>query len=280
MRERPKRKSSDASRSAPSLMNDNHCRVNAVECADAKNCALDGCVADVMKDAILSARSVEDQARLKFLGKLTYKGVWAPRVQQLPSYQTLIIFDWDDTLLCTSYLTRFAAFGLLDLSKQVRNTLKIVEKNVLELLELAIACGQTFIITNAQSGWVESSAKLWAPSLVNVLRNVQVVSARSRYEEQFPDDATRWKCEAFLDVSRHLDNQVITNLVSLGDSEHEMKATQIMGNKFQRASVKFVKFTPLPSPKEMQQQLTLVYQAFTDILGKGSNLSIRLTREP
>jgi hypothetical protein len=164
-------------------------------------------------------------------------------------------------------------------SNQIKSILKVVEKQVLEILELAVSFGQTLIITNAQSGWVETSAKLWTPSLLNVLQKVQVVSARSRYEAEFPNDATRWKCEAFLDVSRRLDNQVITNLVALGDSEHEMKATQVLAEEFQRASVKFVKFAALPSPKALQQQLALVNQAFRDIVEKGSNFSIKLTRD-
>ena len=36
--------------------------------------------------------------------KLSYSKVWVPSAQQPPEHQTVIIFDWDDTLLCASFL--------------------------------------------------------------------------------------------------------------------------------------------------------------------------------
>ncbi|KAF4648641.1 hypothetical protein FOZ61_002388, partial [Perkinsus olseni] len=45
-----------------------------------------------------------DDFRMQYLKKLSYTGVWVPQAQKPPQHQTVIIFDWDDTLLCTSYL--------------------------------------------------------------------------------------------------------------------------------------------------------------------------------
>jgi hypothetical protein len=46
----------------------------------------------------------QDDFRVNFLKKLSYQGVWVPQAKRPPQHQTLIIFDWDDTLLCTTYL--------------------------------------------------------------------------------------------------------------------------------------------------------------------------------
>jgi len=46
----------------------------------------------------------QDQFRVNFLRKLSYSKVWVPQAQRPPKHQTVIIFDWDDTLLCTSFL--------------------------------------------------------------------------------------------------------------------------------------------------------------------------------
>lgn len=52
-------------------------------------------------------RSVErnsNQLRTQFMANLTYKKVWLKPQEKPTSHQTSIIFDWDDTILCTSFL--------------------------------------------------------------------------------------------------------------------------------------------------------------------------------
>jgi hypothetical protein len=229
-------------------------------------------------DRIIGVRSQEEQARMKFLQKLSYERVWIPKAQRPPSHQTLIIFDWDDTLMCTSYMNCFAQAGLQYVPETTLHAIKAIEAIDYKLLELALSLGQTFIITNAIGGWVESSASAWAPSLLPLLQRVHVVSARSRYEAEYPHDVKKWKAETFLEIRRQLDSQVITNLISLGDSEYEMEATQAMGKEFQQATIKLVKFAPQPSPEELLKQLELVTEEFERIVGNAKNLRIRLQR--
>ncbi|EER15790.1 conserved hypothetical protein, partial [Perkinsus marinus ATCC 50983] len=71
---------------------------------------------------------------------------------------------------------------------------------------------------------------------------------------------------AFLSVRQALNSQVITNLVSLGDSNIEMDAIHVMGNEFSQALIKTIKFRENPSPDELAKQLELVYQKFDKIL--------------
>lgn len=49
--------------------------------------------------------SRSDSSRLKYLGKLSYLKIWVPSAYRPPKHQTAIIFDWDDTLLCTTFLS-------------------------------------------------------------------------------------------------------------------------------------------------------------------------------
>jgi hypothetical protein len=107
--------------------------------------------------------SQDNQARMKFLQKLSYERVWIPKAQRPPSHQTLIIFDWDDTLLCTGYLNKFGRCGLELLPVEIQETLEDAGRVAAKLLGLALSLGQTFIITNAVHGWVEQSASFWAP---------------------------------------------------------------------------------------------------------------------
>jgi hypothetical protein len=104
------------------------------------------------------------------------------------------------------------------------------------------------------------------------------VSARSRYEAEYPHDVSKWKAATFLEVRRCLDSQVITNLISLGDSQYEMDATQAMGREFQKATIKLLKFKSCPCPEELLKQLLLVTQEFEKIVGSGSNISMKLEK--
>lgn len=45
-----------------------------------------------------------DAMRRKFLSKLTQEKVWLTPSEKPKAHQTCIIFDWDDTLLCTTFL--------------------------------------------------------------------------------------------------------------------------------------------------------------------------------
>ena len=49
----------------------------------------------------------DKQIRSKYMAQLAQKKVWLQPQQQPASHQCLIIFDWDDTILCTSYLATF-----------------------------------------------------------------------------------------------------------------------------------------------------------------------------
>merc|ERR1719362_1802986 len=190
-----------------------------------------------------------------------------PMLYQPPKSQTITIFDWDDTLLCTSVLT-YTSTGrgggypplppmwlLPDLARAAS-----------DLLEAACRLGPTFIITNALEGWVERSAQRWVPTLLPALGKVnEIISARSRYEWQDPD-VSQWKLQAFLELQRSIDPRPITNLISVGDSDYEMRAARVMASQFPRAVVKTVKFTPTPMVLDLLKELELLREKLDEIV--------------
>jgi len=218
----------------------------------------------------------QDDFRVNFLRKLSYSQVWVPKAQRPPKHQTVIIFDWDDTLLCTSYLNLRQDQNL---SGTTERHLREIEGAARKLLELAMTLGHTFIITNAMNGWVEYSSAKWVPEMLPVLQKLHVISARTKYEPHFPGEVGKWKIQAFLEVQRQLDSQIITNLISLGDSNFEMDAVHVMGKEFAQALVKTIKFRENPSPEELLKQLELVTQKFAKIVENARNLKIGLERK-
>ena len=45
-----------------------------------------------------------DNIRRNYLSKLTYKKIWLTPLEKPKMHETAIIFDWDDTLLCTTFI--------------------------------------------------------------------------------------------------------------------------------------------------------------------------------
>lgn len=197
-----------------------------------------------------------------------------------PTHQTVIIFDWDDTLLCGRFPRSRAAVD--NLSPETAHLLGSIEVAARELLELALCLGHTFIITNAETGWVEDSATVWLPGLLPVLRRIRVISARSQYEARFPGapkEVAQWKRHTFREVAQEFDSHMVTNLVAVGDADFEMDAALAMSKEFSQSVVKTVKLRENPSPLELLKQLELVSKRFVKIVESGRNLKITLTRK-
>jgi hypothetical protein len=218
---------------------------------------------------------VED-FRTSFLRRLSYSKVWVPPAKRPPRSQTVIIFDWDDTLLCTSQLSALAASGKAP-PVSLYNALRGVAKAAGSLLAAAGRLGRTFIITNAIDGWVQYSAAKWVPELLPALEHVDVISARSRHEPSC-SDIWQWKTRAFLDVQGQLDDEAVTNLLAVGDSDFEMNAVQVMGKKFSRSLVKTIRFQANPSPHDLCKELQLFLKKFRKIVEAGRHLQIWMDR--
>mmetsp|Transcript_83955 Transcript_83955/g.238105 ORF Transcript_83955/g.238105 Transcript_83955/m.238105 type:complete len:352 (-) Transcript_83955:97-1152(-) len=209
--------------------------------------------------------------RLHYLEKLSYQKVWLPHGLRPPRTHTVIIFDWDDTLFCTSYLYRVMKHhGFDEDAAEGLPELRMVGAASRRLLELARQLGQTYIITNAVEGWVQSTAFAFMPDLVPTLRHVRVISARSAYEARCrPGAAGEWKARAFVKVRRELDLEPVTNLVSIGDSQHEVDAAHLVGREFANVSVKTIKLRAAPTPMELCADLLLIERGLSAVVAHG-----------
>ncbi len=95
----------------------------------------------------------------------------------------------------------------------------------LKLLQTAKPLGKIYIITNAAEGWVELSSRRFMPLVAKELESdVIVISARTKYEKQFPHQYTEWKMRAFMDAYKGMDVEAITNIIAIGDSNIELQA--------------------------------------------------------
>lgn len=70
--------------------------------------------------------------------------------------------------------------------------------------------------------------------------------------------------------------QIITNIIVLGDSVNEIEAGHTLGKQFSYALIKTIKFRENPKPEELIKQQHLVEEKFDDIYVMIKNLTIRL----
>lgn len=217
--------------------------------------------------------------RESYITKLISKNILNP-ITKPKTHNSIIIFDWDDTLLPTTFLTPGGVYNEnVVLSEQVQKKFAKLESSVSKLLKASVEKGDVYIITNAGKGWVEFSAKKYYPSVYDILQKIKIISARNEFEKQFPGDSRKWKIQTFLSLSKKLDVKLVTNIICLGDSSFEMEAGRVLAAQFKQAFIKTVKFREGPKPDELNKQLTLVLAQFNSIYSSIKNLTIRVEKK-
>ena len=163
-------------------------------------------------------------------------------------YNSLIFFDWDDTLLCSSFLIEYSQ---QDINKNIlnqtnKNSYKYYMNNleiiVYNLLETSINYGDTYIITNASKNWVIYSSFKYFPKVIQLFNKIRIISARDAYENQFPNQTKFWKLAVFMDIANLYNKNLVTNIISIGDSSIENEAAFKLSCLFSECYIKTIKF--------------------------------------
>jgi len=194
---------------------------------------------------------------------------------------TLLIFDWDDTVLPSTWI-REKGLRLDEESmptEEQRASLNAVAEAATATLRLAKRYGQTVLVTNAEQGWIELSCKKFMPSLLPMLEGVKLVSARSTYEERGVTSPFEWKFLAFdVEISEFAMGSAAAvqrkNIISVGDSAHErealIRATQCMPECF----TKSLKFAERPDLDQLLTEHELIGGCFSHIVHHDGNLDL------
>ena len=100
-----------------------------------------------------------NEIRQSYISKLIAMKVMNPNMKP-KQHNSIIIFDWDDTLLPTSFLTPGGVYNEeMVLSDECKGKFAKIEQLVFLILNDALEKGNVYIITNSGKGWVEYSAK-------------------------------------------------------------------------------------------------------------------------
>ena len=220
-----------------------------------------------------------EAVRQSYMSKLISKNIWNPSMKP-KQHNSLIIFDWDDTLLPTTFLTSNGGpLEDIKLSDSDFQRMKEIENHVYLILKESIEKGDVYIITNAGENWVQFSSSIFYPNISELLKKIKIISARMEYEKAFPGNSRQWKIEAFLNLLKDVNNKLVTNIICIGDSLFEIEAGRILASKFSEAFIKTIKFRDAPKLDELLKQLKLVSQQFGSIYSSIKNLTIRIERK-
>jgi len=225
-------------------------------------------------------QAADPSHRARFLQNVLVPVALKPQVKR-----TLLVFDWDDTLFPTASIV--AGMGMHgefpDMNKMpetMRMAFGAIEVTVRELLIQSMTLGTTIIVTNAIDGWVEATAGHYLPSLVPILEKMRIISARSRYEMQFPDDPHRWKARTFVDVQRELHPDTVMNMVACGDADYEIEAAHALQRNMKQCVIKTVKFKPAPTPQYLLTELKYVSKQVSKLVVEPRNKALKFAAVP
>lgn len=200
-------------------------------------------------------------------------------------YNSIIIFDWDDTLFCTSYFENKYNISVnenikID-EKEKLNLLKLEEK-VFKILHLAINSGDTYIVTNSSEGWINYVTSIFYPLVYKFLiksNKIKIISARKLYENEYPNNQSFWKLATFINISKLYNKNILTNIMCFGDSNLEIEAINRISPLFKESYIKTIMFMQNPNILQLNKQLKLCLNEFTKIHSLVKNISIKVIKK-
>lgn len=205
--------------------------------------------------------------------------------------ETLIMFDWDDTLCPTTYLKQFRLRTEADPAALAAHV-----KAVQQLLQVAASLGRVSIVSMASPGWIDHTLECYMPQVDVTLKSLDISMSFAQ-----AGAATKRKREACADArepSHFLKRRTMTklirefyasrvcgrprlgkhtakgrswkNILSIGDSDAERCALQDIAmshtqrdrrGKWKEFRCKTVKLKAFPTLAELTQQVETLTRA-------------------
>lgn len=221
--------------------------------------------------------------------------------------ETVILFDWDDTLCPSSWLEK-RLNGLSteaeSLSPSLQQLLCQLEIFAEKLLKSAIDMGTVMIVTNSMEPWVHVSCKRYLPSLLPLIEELPVIYTRSvvdsrkgghhsgypmtgvqkvskQFGSQCADESSpqRWKEIAFHQILQRL-NFHGKSVISIGDSKFERNALRhVLSSQLKskgKCHMKTAKLFDDPSVEELIAEVRALQGTLQIMVQYEGNLDVEI----
>jgi len=189
--------------------------------------------------------------------------------------ETLIVFDWDDTILPTTWLQRLhnSSGGFL-LNSETEVAMKSLSAICAETLLLASSLGQVIFVTNSVPGWMDQSCQMFMPQLLELIRRYNIIARPMHAALTFKTGVFQREFKSY------------RNLISIGDGNAERSASlrlqmtpdlMLSGRDSKEGTkrVKSVKLLELPTCQQLYAQHEMLHQRLADIVSFRGHLDVK-----
>ena len=186
-------------------------------------------------------------------------------------YNTVLIFDWDDTLLPINWLhTKGVRQGQsINISEDIAVELEILDEMCFRVLKQAQNLGKVVIVTNSTNGWVETSSTIFLPKVHEFLAKIEVISA----PENFPHLSIK---DCKVEVFKQLIKDNILNVLSFGDSFNDRDSLFLAIEDNPSIYSKSFKFLRTPNINELKNQIQILINKLEELCKISTNLDMVL----
>jgi phosphoglycolate phosphatase-like HAD superfamily hydrolase len=168
----------------------------------------------------------------------------------------IVILDFDDTLFPTTQVQKAPSF--LAYKLQFQKELDLFYSLIVFVLQRLKRNYRVYIVTNGTESWIDHATR-WIFDH-NFLQSILVLSAREKYEAQYPNNTVLWKQKTFLDIIyENMLHQIrIDRLLVIGDSLAEIQAGLYLQKTFNTMHVNMVHLMAAPTLKQMIEEWQLI----------------------
>ena len=185
--------------------------------------------------------------------------------------ETVFLLDWDDTLMCTTFVLN-RTHALSEEEEKIINSLGEV---VTIFLEECKKYGKIIIMTNSNEDWMRKTAADFLKIRPEIFIDIKIISTRDKYLEK-GIEKNKWKEIALEELFLKYGDK-IQNLICASDSERDIDAFKKLANAKNGINISSIKFKKRPSPLTLIRQIKFLIKNLSEIIG--SNKHFYLIKE-
>ena len=187
--------------------------------------------------------------------------------------QTVFILDWDDTLMCT-YFISLKTHGL---SEEEQNIVSNLGKVVTNFLKECSKNGKIIIMTNSSEDWMRKTADNYLKIKPEVFSQIQIISTRDKYLKK-GIAKKKWKENEIKELLKKYGDK-IENLICASDSEKDVEVFKNISTIKKDINISTIKFKKKPSPLILKKEIEYLNKNLYIIIGTNKHFYLIKEKE-
>lgn len=157
----------------------------------------------------------------------------------------IYVFDFDDTLFPTTFYGKHNCAINKD---RYSGVFQNIEKSINNLFD---ACDKAdiYVLSNGSSEWINNCIDLYCPTIRYRIKDI--ISARDKYENKFPDNIVMWKTYALIDI---ISSTKMTDVIFVSDLIIDFESVDLVKKCYNSINIITVKFIEQPEYWQLIKQ--------------------------